>query len=735
MVIDETNVYYLLGDDSNDAFTIDANTGQVTLLEDPNFGVQSDYSFTVLATDEAGNVGDLDVTLSVNNLDEVAPIIVSGSHTTVYENTGYGKVIYTAQAVDSSEDIINSPVRYSLLDDWGIFSINTLSGEVTLYDDLDYEYQSSYQFTVVASDGDGNSSEKTVDVNVVDMEEVIPTPIFPVPTSPYQKVYDDGIVWDGNTGTLVVKYEANAVSSDSTGLGLRIHFDSTSMVVAQSSGVVVESHGALLIGPLDTVPDSGDFDNNVATDSLVGINYVSITGGWPGDAALPSSGDDVVLATLTFEKVEGGNNNFVHDYTASSQPPIYSEFISLPTFPLAPMALVVNAIDENSGAGQVVATVENAPEGATFSLAGGGNEFNIPEQEVNTAHVYVSGAEFSEDGTQLTVKVGYKADILSNGLGLLVHYDGSALSLPETPTVDAFGAIVIGPNLMADEDDGDDSDGTDSVVNVAWTSFMGGWPGDNAVDLLELTFEVADGQTGPFDINFSSSSTPPGVTFAGQNQTVSLPDNTFTINPETGEVTLTIDPDYEAQPEYDIEVVASTGDVASGTYVVGNIEGIEQSITTESSNYVGTVESDIYSLVSNPAIINSGAGEDVFNLELNNEPLSSAVHIINDFEGGVDSIDITAALVAAGYTESDSLTQLMSADMSADILDLINGNDGSLDNMFGGSFDESSNLLTVFADTNSEEGVAEIASYQVEVGDNSTVEDDDITVNFSTFIA
>ncbi|MGB1383525.1 MAG: hypothetical protein ACPG8S_06410, partial [Porticoccaceae bacterium] len=118
-----------------------------------------------------------------------------------------------------------------------------------------------------------------------------------------------------------------------------------------------------------------------------------------------------------------------------------------------------------------------------------------------------------------------------------------------------------------------------------------------------------------------------------------------------------------------------------------------------------------------------------------NEADVSGIHNIADFESGTDTIDITAALIEAGYTESDSLTQLMSADMSADILDLINGNDGSLDNMFGGSFDESSNLLTVFADTNSEEGVAEIASYQVEVGDNSTVDDDDITVNFSTFIA
>ena len=111
------------------------------------------------------------------------------------------------------------------------------------------------------------------------------------------------------------------------------------------------------------------------------------------------------------------------------------------------------------------------------------------------------------------------------------------------------------------------------------------------------------------------------------------------------------------------------------------------------------------------------------------------MHNITDFESGADTIDITAAMMAVGYTETDGLTQMMSADMSADILDLINGNDGSLDNMFGASFDNASNLLTVFADTNPEQGMAQVDSYQIELGEDSTFEDDDMAVNFTSFIA
>ena len=78
--------------------------------------------------------------------------------------------------------------------------------------------------------------------------------------SNYQKLFDDGISWDEDTGlgTLLVKYESNTVESGSTGIGLRVHFDSTSMQVVSQD---VQPHGALLI-PASPAVDSGDFDND-----------------------------------------------------------------------------------------------------------------------------------------------------------------------------------------------------------------------------------------------------------------------------------------------------------------------------------------------------------------------------------------------------------------------------------------------------------------------------------------
>ena len=70
-----------------------------------------------------------------------------------------------------------------------------------------------------------------------------------------------------------------------------------------------------------------------------------------------------------------------------------------------------------------------------------------------------------------------------------------------------------------------------------------------------------------------------------------------------------------------------------------------------------------------------------------------------------DSVDLSAILIEAGYTSDNSPTNVIDTNISGDLLDLISAEDDTLDNLFGGSLDKTSNVLTVFADTNSEQGV------------------------------
>jgi hypothetical protein len=136
-----------------------------------------------------------------------------------------------------------------------------------------------------------------------------------------------------------------------------------------------------------------------------------------------------------------------------------------------------------------------------------------PTQQPLTAHAYVSSSEFSDDDSKVTIKVSYLSDTLATGLGLNVHYDSSKLTLSGTPTVEDYGALVIGPNEIADSSNADNDNSTDRLVGINFVAMNGGWPGNtSSTEIATLTFDVIEGATGSSAINFSASSTPPAIT-------------------------------------------------------------------------------------------------------------------------------------------------------------------------------------------------------------------------------
>ena len=170
------SVTYSLKPGSDAAFTINSQTGAVTLIGNPNYEAKSDYNFTVIGTDAAGNPTEKAVTLHIGNLDEVRLTITSdNTATTIAENSGAGQAVYTATGTDTD---FNAPatahsITWSLkpVDDAAAFSINAETGVVTLLGNPDYETKSSYNFTVIGTDAAGNPTEKGVTLNISDVSE------------------------------------------------------------------------------------------------------------------------------------------------------------------------------------------------------------------------------------------------------------------------------------------------------------------------------------------------------------------------------------------------------------------------------------------------------------------------------------------------------------------------------------------------------------------------------------
>jgi hypothetical protein len=171
-------------------------------------------------------------------------------------------------------------------------------------------------------------------------------------------------------------------------------------------------------------------------------------------------------------------------------------------------------------------------------------------------------------------------------------------------------------------------------------------------------------------------------------------------------------------------VIVGTEDVPSSSY----------NLTVET--YVGTEGEDVYALVDGVADVNSGTGSDTFIVSEN-----TGENILVDFESGVDTLELGLLLDSAGYTglssgadAADQLAHQVSGD-TPNIADLISDADSSLDNAFGGYLDDTTNVLTVFADVASSAGEVDMQTLEVTLDEGSTIEDDDLVVTLSAFIA
>jgi hypothetical protein len=768
-------VTFSLAAGSDEALSIDAISGAVTLNADPDAETQAQYSFEVIATDAAGNQSVAQpVTLDINNVDEIAPVITSGASVEVEEDSGSDQVIYTATASDSLD----------------------VSGGLT------------FGFAV------DESESVNFDVQTPNLQE----------DTQHVYVSEANYAEDGSQVTLKVAYNADA---SVTGLGFRVHFDSSVLTLTDIKDILQTN---LFIVPEigNAEADSSDLDNNDDTDSFVNMSWASfLDASWPGttpaelltltfDIAEGSSGASAInfvktsgMAGYAFEG-QSQNINLDYELPSDSDGPQFEidaqtgavtlidnpDYETQPQYEFTVVATdaagnksegqtvsvavkdidesapritsshTANAIDENSGTGQVVyATTTNVSEGVIFSLAEGsdaalsidsetgavslnsnpdaetkdqysftvvaanaeGNsnsravtldivnlddaapvitsaatatsinensgaaqvvytatsddsadisegdityslvaddsfDVKTPNLQEATQHVYVSEANYAEDGSQVTLKVAYNADASVTGLGFRVHFDSSVLTLTDIKDILQTNLFIVPEigNAEADSSDLDNNDDTDSFVNMSWASFLdASWPGTTPAELLTLTFDIAEGSSGASAINFVKTSGMTGYAFQGQSQNINLdyelPSDSdgpqFEIDAQTGAVTLIDNPDYETQSDYSFNVVATdaAGNVGEAQSVTLEIDNIDDSAPNISSGSTVTAIDE-----------NSGIGQviytvtaDEFAEDIVSEPISFS--LVDDNEGAL-SIDAATGEVTL-TVNPDSETQ------------------------------------------------------------------------------
>ena len=168
-------VYSITGADSA-LFTVDAVTGAVSFVASPDFESPADadgdnvYEINVRASDGALTTTQA-VSITVENENDVAPVITSGATASIAENSA--GIVYTATATDAD----SASLTYSLSGtDSALFQINSSTGAVSFITPADFETPGDvggdnvYDITVTASDG-ALSDSQAVAVTVTDVDE------------------------------------------------------------------------------------------------------------------------------------------------------------------------------------------------------------------------------------------------------------------------------------------------------------------------------------------------------------------------------------------------------------------------------------------------------------------------------------------------------------------------------------------------------------------------------------
>jgi hypothetical protein len=166
------------------------------------------------------------------------------------------------------------------------------------------DYSSSYNSSSNSSESsDGSDSESNHDSAKSDDNEDKEKQ----PTEKFQRIYDNGIVWYGDTGSLEIQYQSS--DPETAGIGFRLHYDSSSMKVVRVNQFPVDA--IIMTSPESSRVDTNNNDANDSTNAFLTFAWASMYAQWPQATQLN-------LATVEFERLYTGSDNLNIDYSVIS---------------------------------------------------------------------------------------------------------------------------------------------------------------------------------------------------------------------------------------------------------------------------------------------------------------------------------------------------------------------------------------------------------------------------------
>jgi Ca2+-binding RTX toxin-like protein len=243
-----------------------------------NYEIKPSYHVTVNVADGTGGSA-INLTLNITDVNDNAPVITSGDHVNVQEQTPTDVVVYRIQAADL--DSTGEAFTYSLGGvDAADFSLDP-NGEIRFNSVPDFDTPADtggdniYDITVGVSDGDNPTTTKAVTVRVTNTGN--PPNFTTTPATP--------ILWAENIAAAFVLYDANAIDPDAATVTYGLSGDDAgAFTIDPVTGELRFAAAPDFEKPLDVGGDNtyevvvGAYDGFYTTNQNVTVDVTNVVG-------------------------------------------------------------------------------------------------------------------------------------------------------------------------------------------------------------------------------------------------------------------------------------------------------------------------------------------------------------------------------------------------------------------------------------------------------------------------
>ena len=585
----DTNVTYsITTSGEGDLFSVDADNGELTFNSSPDFenpldaDSGNDYEITITA-DDGTNTTDQSITITVTDENDNSPVIIAGQSFSIEENASIATSVGIVEATDEDAGTTFSSWSISEGNSDNIFAIDETSGEITVSDDsnLDFETTESYSLTLTVSDGTNISDPETVEININDVNDNAPV----ITSGQSLNVDEDaanaslvGIVvgadgdsgttfsnWtikagntgnvfaiDGSTGEITVSDNSNLDFESTESYALTLTFsDGTN--ISDPETVEININDVNDNAPVITSGQSLNVDEDAANASLVGIVV-----GADGDSG----------TTFSNWTIKAGNTGNVFAIDGSTGEITVSDNSNLDFEVTESYTLTLTVSD---GA--------NISDPETVAI-------NINDVNDNSPVFTSSNAVDAAENTTSVVKVtAPDADMSSTvSYSITGGLDQSLFSINENTGELAFDSA---PDFESPADDNTDNDyvvqvtasdgsnSTDQIITVSITDEND----ENPVFTSSDAVEVPENTTTVITVTATDADAESTIIYSlsgGTDQSL------FTIDTNTGDLSFSSPPDFEhpadanTDNDYEVQITASDETNSTDQFLVVTVTNVNE---------------------------------------------------------------------------------------------------------------------------------------------------------------